>query len=194
MPNSHSDRARQRRQDQLDAQARKRQVQLDAAKAQAEAAQRQKDAVELVTHVRMADRRLSALGVTDDSMFRKSENVITNSFRSASAEGKPFDRRRVLDAFLAQHNLIALPPTPKDGSTLDQHLPAPRGEGRPNVMGGDPTQDVQAAEQRRRADERGQRLRAERDAQREAYQRRLRELGLNDPAVGSPASLGKLGG
>lgn len=87
-----------------------------------------------------------------------------------------------------REKLIALPPGSNDGSALDQHLPEPRGEGRPNPMGGDPGQDAQLLEQRRLADERGRKLRDEREAQRKAYQDALKRHGLTDPNLGYPGS------
>jgi hypothetical protein len=114
-------------------------------------------------------------------------NLLKNKFAEHCAAGhapRKFDPYRPMNEFMARIGK-ALPPPPKDASPLEAALPPPAQSGR--VM---PHDRAAADTALREQQERGARQRADVLRDREAYQRRLRELGLTPPDVGQPGSGG----
>ena len=183
-PSNGLSRAQQRKQDKLDALAQKRKTQIDGARAQAEAAKRHLDAKAKITAREVVSFRLGELAgrghKIDDALRRRVLNAVDAKGDRARQAGEAFDPLRAADGVLTKVGVVLARP---NTSNLDQYLPPARPSGHaPHLV--DPVQqaehDARVAEHRSR----GERLRAERDRQREAYQKRLRELGLTDPSLG----------
>jgi len=110
------------------------------------------------------------------------DRTVDHALRDHLKAGKPlkaFDPFAVVSEWKGRHGKAQRLP-PKNANPLDAQLPPPAQSGR--VM----PNDAAAHDARQReAQERGARQREAVMRDREAYRRRLRELGLDDPSIGS---------
>ena len=122
-----------------------------------------------------------AMGL-DDLAFRSLDNTVENAVKEHLVAGKPlkaFPVFDVINGWKARHGK-ALPLPAKDASPLDAQLPPPRTETR--VLPNDRAAHDAAM---RPYQERSARARERDLRERERYDRRLREMGLQNPAIGS---------
>jgi hypothetical protein len=165
--------------------ARERQLERDlAAERAAHEATRYRNSIEETVLLNKQAMGLDAVA------FKSLDNTVENAIREHLKAGQPLKAFPVFDVisgWKARHGKAFKPPA-KNGNPLEAALPPPRQEGR--VLPGDaPSREAAARE----AQERGARQRAEVQRDRESYARRLRELGLEDPSLGSHRTLGGLG-